>query len=124
LRSEDDNAKEKIALLRESIETLADKEDKSAADYEEIEQKLERVKQVEEEVNELKMLNARLEEENSGLAHRLENVQFVASSTMRGPGVMINFQIGSILLHRIGDLLNMKIFKDYCVEYFCPIVGL
>jgi regulator of replication initiation timing len=40
---------------------------------------------LEEEVNELKKLNARLEEENSGLAHRLDNVQFVASSAMRGP---------------------------------------
>jgi predicted RNase H-like nuclease (RuvC/YqgF family) len=96
LRSEDDNVKEKITLLRESIETLADKEDKSAADYEEMERKLERVKELEEEVNELKKLNARLEEENSGLTHRLENVQFVASSTMRGPEVITSFKYENI----------------------------
>lgn len=78
--------------MRESIETLADKEDKSAADYDEIERKLERVKELEEEVNDLKKLNTRLEEENSGLAHRLENVQFVASSTVRGPEVIMYFR--------------------------------
>lgn len=116
MRSKDDNAKEKIALLRESIDTLADKEDKSAADYEEIERKLERVKVLEVEVNELKKLNARLEEENSGLAHRLDNVQFVASSTMRGPEVITYFS--KLTVFSLIDWLSKMFFLNISVLIF------
>ncbi|KAF3324533.1 protein CHUP1 [Carex littledalei] len=117
LRSDDDNAKEKIALLRESIDTLADKEDKSAADYEEIERKLERVKVLEVEVNELKKLNARLEEENSGLAHRLDSVQFVASSAMRGPEEQVLEE--AIRLREMNEKLEQEVSQlrnDHCLS--------
>ncbi|KAJ3671143.1 hypothetical protein LUZ60_008569 [Juncus effusus] len=79
LRLEDENVQEKIVLLRQRIEVLSEKNNKSSADYEEIESKLARIKELEEEVNQLRKINSKLEEENCGLTQRLENAQLAAS---------------------------------------------
>lgn len=83
LRSEAEQNRENILALQKRVKKLQEEENKSvAADNLEIQIKLQKLKDLEEEAEELKKTNSNLRLENSGLAQNLEYVQLIATSAM------------------------------------------
>ncbi|KAG1330121.1 putative protein CHUP1, chloroplastic [Cocos nucifera] len=85
LKSDAEQAKERIASLHQRISVLQCREQKDGKNDKEVERKLERLKKLENEVTELRVINSKLERENSDLARRLEATQILASSVLEGP---------------------------------------
>ncbi|XP_059645098.1 protein CHUP1, chloroplastic-like [Cornus florida] len=82
LRSEAEQNKEQILALQDKVTELQDREHKAVANDPDIQLKLQRLKDVEEEAEELRKSNRSLWLENSDLAQRLESTQILAISVL------------------------------------------
>ncbi|KAJ0977946.1 hypothetical protein J5N97_013420 [Dioscorea zingiberensis] len=81
LKSDGQQAKEKITLMHQIISKFQAKEAKDQANDVEVEMQLKkRLKDLEDEVDSLRMINSRLLVDNSELATKLESTQMLASS--------------------------------------------
>ncbi|KAK4736104.1 hypothetical protein R3W88_010365 [Solanum pinnatisectum] len=82
VRSEADHSKEHIFALQEKVMKLHDQEKKTVEAELDVQLKLQRLKDLENQSDELNKSNQSLRKENSDLAHRLESVQIIASSVL------------------------------------------
>ncbi|KAH0763981.1 hypothetical protein KY290_020054 [Solanum tuberosum] len=82
VRSEADHSKEHILALQEKVMKLHDQEKKTVEAESNVQLKLRRLKDLENQSDELNKSNQSLRKENSDLAHRLESVQIIASSVL------------------------------------------
>ncbi|XP_015069227.1 protein CHUP1, chloroplastic [Solanum pennellii] len=82
VRSEADHSKEHILALQEKVMKLHDQEKKNVEAESDVQLKLQRLKDLEIQTDELNKSNQSLRKENSDLAHRLESVQIIASSVL------------------------------------------
>ncbi|OIT04792.1 PREDICTED: protein CHUP1, chloroplastic-like [Nicotiana attenuata] len=82
LRSEADHSKEQILTLQEKVMKLHDEEKKAVEAESDVQLKLRKLKDLENQADELKKSNHSLRKENSELAHRLESVQIIAASVL------------------------------------------
>lgn len=85
LRSEAEQNREQIITLQKRVAKLQDQEQKASASNPDILSKLQRLKDLEGEADELRKSNSRLQLENSDLARRLESTQILASSVLEDP---------------------------------------
>lgn len=85
LRSEAEQNREQIITLQKRVAKLQDQEQKASASNPNILSKLQRLKDLEGEADELRKSNSRLQLENSDLARRLESTQILASSVLEDP---------------------------------------
>ncbi|OEL31904.1 Protein CHUP1, chloroplastic [Dichanthelium oligosanthes] len=67
-----EQAKEKMASLQKTVESLQQKETDGESIHIEVEKKLERLEELEKEATELRAVNSRLQQENAHLIRRLE----------------------------------------------------
>lgn len=83
LRTEGDEAEEKVAVLQQTISILQSKMDMYERDREDFEWKLKRLEELENEALSLRMLNEELDRENLELNRKLEDLH------LEGPEVII-----------------------------------
>lgn len=93
LRSEADHSKEQILTLQEKVMKLHDEEKKAVEAESDVQLKLRKLKDLENQADELKKSNHSLRKENSELAHRLESVQIIAASVLEDEEVIILFML-------------------------------
>ncbi|CAK9165325.1 unnamed protein product [Ilex paraguariensis] len=86
LRSEAEQNKEQILTLQQRVMKLQDQENNAVAGDPAVSLKLQRLKDLEEEAEELRKSNYSLRLQNSDLAQRLENVQILATSVLEDEG--------------------------------------
>ncbi|KAK4349894.1 hypothetical protein RND71_029207 [Anisodus tanguticus] len=82
VRSEGEHSKEHILALQEKVLKLHDQEKKTVEAESDVQLKLRKLKDLENQADEWKKSNQSLRKENSDLAHRLESVQIIASSVL------------------------------------------
>ncbi|XP_057978214.1 protein CHUP1, chloroplastic [Malania oleifera] len=82
LRSDAEQNQEQILMLQKRVAKLVDQEHKVPANNAEVQMKLRRLGNLEDEGNELRKSNMRLQLENSELADRLESTQLLATSVL------------------------------------------
>ena len=80
LKVDGEQAKEKLAALHHRITEMLDRERKHGEDDVEVEKKLRRLKELEDEVTDLRKVNSRLAEENLKFVQLLESTNVAASS--------------------------------------------
>ncbi|KAJ4958103.1 hypothetical protein NE237_025214 [Protea cynaroides] len=80
LRSDEDKKKELLSALKQSIANLQEQEQMATLNDADLQNKLWRLKELEDESAELKKAHSGLQQENSALARRLESTQMLASS--------------------------------------------
>ncbi|XP_021627919.1 protein CHUP1, chloroplastic [Manihot esculenta] len=85
LRSEAQQNKEQILTLQKTVNRLQEQELKAAATDSEIQLKLQKLKDLEAEAEDLRESNFRLHLENSELASQLESTQILANSVVENP---------------------------------------
>ncbi|KAF5741642.1 Actin binding family protein putative isoform 1 [Tripterygium wilfordii] len=85
LRSEAEQNKEQILALKKRVDRLPDQDLKAAASDQDIQLKLQRLKGLETDAEQLRKSNLKLQQENSDLAHRLESTQILANSVLEDP---------------------------------------
>lgn len=85
LRSEAEQNKEQILSLKKRVSRLQEQELKSAETDSDIKMKLQRLKDLEIEAEELRKSNSRLHLENSALFSQLESTQILANSILEDP---------------------------------------
>ncbi|XP_045788274.1 protein CHUP1, chloroplastic [Trifolium pratense] len=85
IRYEAEQNKEHIIILKQKVSKLQDLESKAVANDQEIQMKLKRLKDLEDEVEQWKKSNLRLEKDNSELARRLDSTQILANSVLEDP---------------------------------------
>ncbi|KAJ7951685.1 protein CHUP1, chloroplastic [Quillaja saponaria] len=85
LRHEAEQNRERILTLQQRVAKLQDQEHKPAANDPNIQLKLQRLKDLENEVEQLRISNLRLQTDNSDLARRLERTQILASYVLEDP---------------------------------------
>lgn len=85
LRSEVEQNKEQILILQKRVAKLQEQEYNSAASDSDTLEKLQRLKVLEDEAEELRKCNTKLQLENSELAKKLESTQMLAISMMEDP---------------------------------------
>ncbi|KAK6914810.1 hypothetical protein RJ641_019927 [Dillenia turbinata] len=85
LRSDAEQNKEQILILKQRVAKLLDEEHKSIRSNSDIQQKLQRLMELETEASLLKKSNHRLQMENSELSRRLESAQILANSILEDP---------------------------------------
>lgn len=90
LRSEAEQNREHILDLRKRVCKLQEQEDKDvAANNQDTQSRLQRLKVLETEAEDLRKANVRLQVENSELTRRLESAQVLANSLLSDPEVII-----------------------------------
>ncbi|KAG1346275.1 putative protein CHUP1, chloroplastic [Cocos nucifera] len=95
LKSDGEQARDKLASLQQKIAVLQENEHKDGKNDVEVESKLKRLKEVENEAAELRKENSRLVQEKLDLMQKLESAtQMISSATLKAPEVV------SILLIR------------------------
>jgi len=92
-RSEAEQNREQILSLQNIVSRLQEQELKSAATDSDIKMKLQRLKDLETETEELKKSYLRLHLENSELASQLESTKILANSILEDPEVINPFSI-------------------------------
>jgi chromosome segregation ATPase len=90
LRSEAEQNKEQILSLKKRVSRLQEQELMSAETDSDIKMKLQRLKDLEIEAEELRKSNSRLHLENSELFSQLESTQILANSILEDPEVISN----------------------------------
>lgn len=95
LKSDGEQARDKLASLQQSIAVLQENEHKDGKNDVEFESRLKRLKEVEDEAAELRKENSRLVQEKLDLMQKLESpTQMISSAALKAPEVV------SILLIR------------------------
>jgi chromosome segregation ATPase len=92
-RSQAEQNREQILSLQNIVSRLQEQELKSAATDSDIKMKLQRLKDLETETEELKKSYLRLHLENSELASQLESTKILANSILEDPEVINPFSI-------------------------------
>ncbi|XP_031267705.1 protein CHUP1, chloroplastic isoform X1 [Pistacia vera] len=85
LRSEAEHNKEQILVLQKRVAKLQEQDYKAAASDPDTQAKLQRLKVLEDEAEELRKSNMKLQLENSELAKKLDSTQMLAISVMENP---------------------------------------
>ncbi|KAF8400910.1 hypothetical protein HHK36_014213 [Tetracentron sinense] len=79
IRSDLEQKKEQLSTLQQSVANLQDQEQRASSCNADVQTKLHRIKNLEDESEELRRDNLRLQHENYELARRLESTQILAS---------------------------------------------
>ncbi|CAK7356783.1 unnamed protein product [Dovyalis caffra] len=118
LRSEAEQNKEQILSLQKRVSRLQDQELKSAATDSDIKMKLQRLKDLETEAEELRKSNSRLHRENSELASQLESTQILANSVLEDPETETLRKQGNRLRQENEDLTKEveQLQADRCID--------
>ncbi|KAI9109533.1 hypothetical protein K1719_019587 [Acacia pycnantha] len=87
LRHEAEHNREQILTLQKRVAKLQEQEIKVAASDQDIQEKLQKLEDLESEVEELRKSNLRLQIDNSELAQRLDSTQILANSVLEEPEV-------------------------------------
>lgn len=90
LRFEAEENKDQILALQRRVAKLQDQEYKADPSDPKIQLKLQRLKDLEVEAEELRKSNMRLQVENTELSRRLESTQILANSVLEDPEVLIH----------------------------------
>ncbi|KHN32661.1 Protein CHUP1, chloroplastic [Glycine soja] len=85
IRHETEQNREKIITLKQKVSRLQDQECKDAAYDQDIQIKMQKLKYLESEAEELRKSNLRLQIENSDLARRLDSTQILANAFLEDP---------------------------------------
>ncbi|XP_077211840.1 protein CHUP1, chloroplastic-like [Tasmannia lanceolata] len=80
-----EQTKEHLSALQKMVIAWQNQECKATSDDSDVQKKLQRLKDFEKELTELKRVNSRLQCENSDLSMKLESTQILASSFLEGP---------------------------------------
>lgn len=89
IKYEAEQNREHIMNLKQKVAKLQDHEFKVAANEQEIQIKLKRLKDLECEIEQLRKSNLRLQMENSDLSRRLDSTQLLANAVLEDPEVVI-----------------------------------
>lgn len=117
VRSEADNSKEHILALQEKVMKLHDQEKKTVESDSDVQLKLQKLKDLEIQADELKKSNQSLRKENSDLAHRLESVQIIADSVMENEEVILLFMLRFIFaMSRCCVLIEHFLFQTEALK--------
>lgn len=92
LKFEAEQNREQIIALQKRVSKLQEQESKAVSDKD-YQSKLHRISVLENEANELRKSNMKLEQENSELEHRLECTQVLANSVLEDAEVVIPFAV-------------------------------
>ncbi|MBA0839891.1 hypothetical protein Goarm_005583 [Gossypium armourianum] len=135
LKHEAEMNKEQILNLQKRVARLQEQELEAPVNNLDIESKLQRLKILECEVEELRNLNMRLQMENSELARKLESTQILANSVLEDPEVRkaidqtsnrlrqenedLTKQIEQLQLHRCDDVEELVYLRwiNACLRY-------
>ncbi|XP_043718662.1 protein CHUP1, chloroplastic-like [Telopea speciosissima] len=85
LRSDEEQSKELLSVLQKNVSNLQEQEHMGILNDAEVQNKLQRLKELGEESAELKKANSKLQQENCELVRRLESTQILASSILEDP---------------------------------------
>ncbi|KAG5248586.1 protein CHUP [Salix suchowensis] len=112
-RSEAEQNKEQIMTLQNTVSRLQEQELKSAATDSDIQMKLQRLKDLETETEELRKSYSRLHLENSEMASQLESTKILANSILR-----IQRKLGNQLRQENEDLVKEveRLQADRCTD--------
>ncbi|XP_072966164.1 protein CHUP1, chloroplastic-like isoform X1 [Typha angustifolia] len=106
LKSDAEQAKEKIASLHQRVRVLQCRVQNDENNEQELKNKLKRLKELVIEAAGLKMVNSKLAQENSDLMQKLEKMEMSASSIHKGPQVKELEEVDSLRRE------NNKLTKD------------
>ncbi|KAI3860080.1 hypothetical protein MKX03_033780 [Papaver bracteatum] len=85
IRSDGEHNKEELCSLKQKVANLQDQEYRAVWNDPELQKKLQRLKELEDEAPELRRANLRLQRENAELERRLESTQILAESVLEVP---------------------------------------
>ncbi|OVA14458.1 hypothetical protein BVC80_1361g10 [Macleaya cordata] len=86
IRTDGEHNKEELSSLKQKVANLQDQEFRAVWNNDpDVQKKLQRLKELEDESAELRKANLRLQRENTELARRLESTQILASSVLEAP---------------------------------------
>ncbi|KAG8490027.1 hypothetical protein CXB51_015431 [Gossypium anomalum] len=134
LKHEAEMNKEQILNLQKRVARLQEQELEAPVSNPDIESKLQRLKVLECEVEELRNLNTRLQMENSELSRKLESTQILANSVLEDPereainetsnrlrqeNEDLTKQIEQLQLHRCADVEELVYLRwiNACLRY-------
>ncbi|KAJ6416052.1 hypothetical protein OIU84_004783 [Salix udensis] len=117
-RSEAEQNKEQIVTLQNTVSRLQEQELKSAATDSDIQMKLQRLKDLETETEELRKSYSRLHLENSELASQLESTKILANSILEDPETETLRKLGDQLRQENEDLVREveRLQADRCTD--------
>ncbi|KAH8514426.1 hypothetical protein H0E87_007308 [Populus deltoides] len=117
-RSEAEQNREQILSLQNIVSRLQEQELKSAATDSDIKMKLQRLKDLETETEELKKSYLRLHLENSELASQLESTKILANSILEDPETETLRKLGNQLRQENEDLVKEveRLQADRCTD--------
>ncbi|XP_010999303.1 PREDICTED: protein CHUP1, chloroplastic-like isoform X2 [Populus euphratica] len=117
-RSEAEQNREQILSLQNIVSRLQEQELKSAATDSDIKMKLQRLKDLETETEELKKSHLRLHLENSELASQLESTKILANSILEDPETETLRKLGNQLRQENEDLVKEveRLQADRCTD--------
>jgi len=98
IKYEAEQNREHIMNLKQKVGKLQDHEFKVAANDQEIQIKLKRLKDLDCETEQLRKSNLRLQMENSDLSRRLDSTQLLANAVLEDPEVVIFYPAGRCFL--------------------------
>ncbi|WOK91334.1 protein CHUP1, chloroplastic-like isoform X1 [Canna indica] len=110
-------AREKIAALEKRISVLRDLELNNRREEADVQDKLNRLKELEEEATKLKKENSMLVQENLDLAQRLKSAETFVSSSLEGPQPQVLEEVNQ--LREVNEELKKKIEQiqiDRCTD--------
>ncbi|KAF5931989.1 hypothetical protein HYC85_028160 [Camellia sinensis] len=130
LKSESEQNKEQILTLQQRVKKLMNQEHEAVAIDQDIKLKLQRLKDLEEEAEELRKSNHSLGLENSGLVSKLDYTQMLASSVLEDQEVVCSFpEIEQLQSGRCADVEELVYLRwiNACLRYelrnYQPIPG-
>ncbi|KAJ6389602.1 hypothetical protein OIU77_027845 [Salix suchowensis] len=117
-RSEAEQNKEQIMTLQNTVSRLQEQELKSAATDSDIQMKLQRLKDLETETEELRKSYSRLHLENSEMASQLESTKILANSILEDPETETLRKLGNQLRQENEDLVKEveRLQADRCTD--------
>ncbi|KAJ6704422.1 ACTIN BINDING PROTEIN FAMILY [Salix viminalis] len=117
-RSEAEQNKEQIVTLQNTVSRLQEQELKSAATDSDIQMKLQRLKDLETETEELRKSYSRLHLENSEMASQLESTKILANSILEDPETETLRKLGDQLRQENEDLVREveRLQADRCTD--------
>ncbi|KAJ6706486.1 PROTEIN CHUP1 CHLOROPLASTIC [Salix purpurea] len=117
-RSEAEQNKEQIVTLQNTVSRLQEQELKSAATDSDIQMKLQRLKDLETETEELRKSYSRLHLENSEMASQLESTKILANSILEDPETETLRKLGNQLRQENEDLVKEveRLQADRCTD--------
>ncbi|XP_054784367.1 protein CHUP1, chloroplastic-like isoform X1 [Prosopis cineraria] len=118
LRYEAEQKREQIITLQKRVAKLQEQEMKVAASNKNIQEKLQKLKDLETEAEELRKSNLRLQIDNSELARRLDSTQFLANSVLEEPEVDALKEESERLRQQNEDLMKEieRLQADRCLD--------